>query len=327
MSNFEGSSERPAPAVILQEERTPAQPQHQVLLREGTVILRWIFGFLDGQNLPGWKKPPRWPQIASTGRPQETSTRFRNVTFVAIDIDELQEQDNGMPIRFHIGISILQTKVLHGLCDDPLAFTGSQTNTIRSYHWVVEDPQYFSKNDDRFCFGQHQCIPLSGLGERLKELLKPFSPRILVAHGISRERTVLRRLNIDLNQIFEIDTAKAARYPLQELHDSMLKKLLRDFDIPYGGGLLHFAGNDAHFVLRALLMIAVRDARRELKDVPAWVPVFEAVARAPLPPTPLTRAQKAAIKRREMEVARLQDELTLFRERWVDELEARKTPE
>lgn len=97
-----------------------------------------------------------------------------------------------------------------------------------------------------------------------------------------------------------IDTTKAARYPLQEFHDSTLKKLLQDFNIPFTGGLLHFAGNGAHYVLRALLMIAVRDARRELEDTPAWVSVFEAVARAPLPPMPLTRQQRAAIQRRQM---------------------------
>ncbi|KAK1243202.1 hypothetical protein MKX07_003830 [Trichoderma sp. CBMAI-0711] len=327
MSDFEASSQRPAPARILNEEQTPAQPKRQVFLREGTVILRWIFGFYDSRNLPGWKKPPGWPQIGSTWQSQKPNTRFKDVTFVAIDMDELEERNDGMPIRFHIGISILQTKDLHGLCHDPFPITGFQTNIIRSYHWAVEDSQYFAKNDSRFCFGQHECIPLSGLEGRLKELLKPFSPRILVAHGISRERIVLRRLNIDLNQIFEIDTAKAARYPLQELHDSTLRKLLQDFDIPCEGGLLHFAGNDAHFALRALLMIAVRDARRELKDLPTWVPVFEAVAQAPLPPIPLTRAEKAAIKRREREAARLQDELYQFRERWVEELERKKQPE
>ncbi|EHK26393.1 uncharacterized protein TRIVIDRAFT_218557 [Trichoderma virens Gv29-8] len=111
-----------------------------------------------------------------------------------------------------------------------------------------------------------------------------------------------------MNPIFEIDTTKAARYPLQEFHDSTLKKLLKYFGIPFTGELLHFAGNDAHFVLRALLMIAVRDARRELENIPAWVPLFEAIARAPLPPMPLTRARKAAIKRWEMKSPEQQEE-------------------
>jgi hypothetical protein len=45
-------------------------------------------------------------------------------------------------------------------------------------------------------------------------------------------------------------------------------------------------------------MIAVRDAQRELKDIPAWVPVFEAIARAPLPPMLLTRKKNQKKRRR-----------------------------
>lgn len=327
MPSIEASSERPAPVEGVKGEQASAQQERQVFLREGTVVLRWLFGYYDGRNLPGWKEPPCWPDTASTWRSQKPNTRFKDVTLVGIDIDELQEQDDGIPISFHIGISILHTKDLHDRCHAPLPLTDSQANIIRSYHWAVEDSQYFSKNDDRFCFGKRRCIALSDFEESLKKLLGPFDPLILVVHGISRERMVLRKLNINLNPIFEIDTTKAARYPLQELHDSTLRKLLRGFDMPCADGLLHFAGNDAHFVLRVLLMIAVRDARRELKDIPAWVPVFEAVARAPLPPMPLTRAQKAAIRRQERKKAELEAELEAelarFREQWMKELRSR----
>ncbi|KEY71632.1 hypothetical protein S7711_08098 [Stachybotrys chartarum IBT 7711] len=69
-------------------------------------------------------------------------------------------------------------------------------------------------------------------------------------------------------------------------HSYTLKKLLEEFSIPFTDDRLHVAGNDAHFTLRALLMIAVCDVRRELDEAPVWVwvPVLEAVARAPLPP-------------------------------------------
>lgn len=291
MSNIEASSERPAPVEIMEEEQASAQPERQVFLREGTVVLRWLFGYYDKRNLPGWTKPPRWSQLSIWLPQKKLKARSRDATLVGIDIDELKEQD-GMPIQFHIGISILHTKHLHDLCHAPLPFVDSQANVIQSYHWVIQDSEYFTYNDNRFCFGKHRCIPLSRLEECLKKLLAPCYPLILVAHGDSRERIVLQKLNVNLKPIFMIDTSIAARYPLREFHDSTLKKLLRDFDIPFTGELLHIAGNDAHFVLRALLMIAVRDARQELEDIPAWVPVFEAVARAPLPPMPLTRKQK-----------------------------------
>jgi hypothetical protein len=233
----------------MEEEQASAQPERQVFLREGTIVLRWLFGYLNKRNLPGWTKPLRWPHTLSTWLPKKPKTRFREATLIDIDIDGVKEQD-GIPVQFHIGISILHTKHLH---NEPLPFTESQAKIIRSFHWVVQDPNYFDKNENRFCFDEHRCIPLSSLEECLKKLLGPHYPLILVVHGISRERIVLRKLNIDLNPIFIIDTTKAARYPLQEFHDSTLKKFLQGFDIPFTGRLLHFTGNDAHFILRLYL--------------------------------------------------------------------------
>jgi hypothetical protein len=307
VQNLKASLERPMSAEIMEEDQGVAEPDRRVFLREETIVLRWLFGYLDKRNLPGWTKPLSWPHTLSTWLPKKPKTRFREATLVSIDIDGVREQD-GMPVQFHLGISILPTKQLHNLCHGPFPLTESQANIIRSFHLVVQDLNYFDKNDNRFCFGKCKCIPLSSLEERLNKLLRPYYPLILVVHGISRERIVVQTLNIRLNPIFTIDTKKAARYPLQEFHDSTLKKLLQDFNIPFQGGLLHFAGNDAHFALRALLMIAVCDARRELEDTPAWISVFEAVARAPLPPVPLTRQEKAAIQRRKMKDSKQLDE-------------------
>lgn len=66
-----------------------------------------------------------------------------------------------------------------------------------------------------------------------------------------------------------IDTSKATRHSLWELHDSKLKERLQDIDILVTGELFRLSGNDAHFVLRALLMIAMCDTRRELGGISA----------------------------------------------------------
>lgn len=50
MSNIEASSERPTPVEITKEEQSPDQPERQVFLREGTVVLCWLFGYYDDQN-------------------------------------------------------------------------------------------------------------------------------------------------------------------------------------------------------------------------------------------------------------------------------------
>lgn len=326
MSTIETSSERRTPIDSVERDQVPAQPERPVFLREETVILRWLFGYYDKRNLPAWTKPPRWPHTLSTWLPLKPRTRFRAATLVGIDIHGLREE-GGMPTQFHIGISILHTKDLHSLCHFSSAVTDSpREKTIQSYHWAVEDPEYFAKHDNRFCFGKHRCIPLSSFKESFEKLLKRFYPLILVSHGMSRERIVLQKLDIDLKPLFMIDKTKAARYPLREYHDSKLKKLLKDFDIPFTGELLHFAGNDAHFVLRALLMIAVHDARKELEAIPAWVPVFEGVARAPLPPVPLKRAQKAAIKRREKRnPVQEAEKRAVSQARWASGLRSRTT--
>lgn len=326
MATTEASCERPTPKGHTEEEQIPPQTKRQVFCREETLILRWLFGYYDKGNLPDGTKPPQWPHTLSTWLPQKPRTRFRAATLAGIDIDALREKDR-MPIRFHIGISILHTKDLHSLChsSSPCANPALE-NIIQSHHWAVEDPNYFANDDNRFCFGKHRCMPLSSFNDSLEKLLKRFYPLILVCHGISRERIVLRKLGVDLKQLFMIDTTKAARYPLREFHDSTLKKLLKDFDIPWAGELLHFVGNDAHFVLRTLLIVAVHDARKELKDVPAWVPVFEAVARAPLPPVTLTQAQKAAIKRREKrDPVKYAEERAASKARWSNVLRSRTT--
>jgi hypothetical protein len=235
----------------MEEEQSFVQSERQVFLREGTIVLRWLFGYYDVRHLPDDAIPPRWPQTLSTWKPQKPKTNFRAVTLVSIDIDELKEQ-NGVPVQFHIGISVLPIQDLHDQCHLSSLHAQSTPYSIRSYHWAVEDTDYYLKHDNLFYFGRHRCIPLSHLEERLKGLLGKSSPLILIVHGGHREVTVLKKLNINLNPIFIIDTTKAARYPLQAFYDYTLKKLLQDFGIPLTSEQLHVAGNDAHFTLRVL---------------------------------------------------------------------------
>ncbi|KAI9163980.1 Ankyrin repeat domain-containing protein [Paramyrothecium foliicola] len=294
--------ERSTLNVLMEENQTTAQPEgeRRVFLREGTVVLRWLFGYFNKEQIPGSNNiPNRWPNNPSTWLTPKGKIKFRKSTLVSIDIDELKEQD-GVPVQFHMGISILHTKDLQDQCHSHSSMhaDGSKPYIIQSHHWVIGDRNYYAQHDDRFCFGKHQSMPLASLEKKLKGLPGSFSPLILVVHGGHREVTLLQKLDINLKPIFTVDTTKAARYPLQAFYDFTLKKLLVDFGIPVTGEHLHVAGNDAHFTLRVLLMIAVTDVRRELDELPPWVPVFETIARAPLPPMPLTRDQKAAVKRR-----------------------------
>jgi hypothetical protein len=292
LSSRQRIQERHTRKAVMEQQATPTHPARQVL-REETAILRWLFGY---SNTQGLNTSPRWLHCKSTWQPQKWKTRFRRVTLVAIDVDELKEQ-GGIPTQFHMGVSVLHTQDLHDQCHSS---SRPKPSIIQSHHWVVENSAHMSSNSNRFRFWHYQCVPLCRLAERLKHLLGGFGayPLILVVHGGHRERTVLRTLGIDLKPIFTVDTLLAARYPLQRRCNLSLSTLLTDFGIHFETGHLHVAGNDAHFTLRVILMIAACDARRETDKDPAWVPAFEAIAQSPVQ-MPLKRHQRAAIKKRD----------------------------
>ncbi|KAK0706844.1 hypothetical protein B0T26DRAFT_596607, partial [Lasiosphaeria miniovina] len=79
-----------------------------------------------------------------------------------------------------------------------------------------------------------------------------------------------------LHPRYIIDTAKAAQHPLQLSYRCSLESLLERLDISFRN--LQAAVNDVNFVLRALLMLAVRDAERQLDAsvLPYWLLTFKA---------------------------------------------------
>lgn len=207
---------------------------------------------------------------------------LKRVRLLSIDIDALHE-DNGIIQSFHMGISILDTQSMQGLVHRlPTPDAHSMRHVIQSSHYVVGDMDHHRRKPNTFLFGRRHMISISDVEAVLKKKMSP-SPNILVVHGGLIELSVLRRLNIQLNPLYTIDTVKAAQHPLKLFYRYSLEKLLIELKIPYAQ--LHHAGNDAHFTLRALLMIAVRDAEQLLKKPPDWVPIFKAVALAPRPPT------------------------------------------
>ncbi|OAQ61509.1 ribonuclease H-like protein [Pochonia chlamydosporia 170] len=177
-----------------------------------------------------------------------------------------------------LAYSVLRTQDLHDQCHSPPSDAEDlKPDIIQSRHWLVQNNQYYSKNDNLFCFGKPRSVLLCKLEGRLKGLLANSSPLILVVHGGHRQTTLLQKLNINLAPVFTLDTTSCPLSTPDFLHLS-LKRLLQAFSIPFTGDRLHVAGNDAHFTLRVLLMIAVTDVQRELDEAPAWVPVFEAIA-------------------------------------------------
>lgn len=254
---------------------TSAMLPHAGLLRDETLILRWLFGYQESVSLPSGVQQPQFP-----------SKDPDSVRFLSIDIDSLQE-DDGVIQNLHVGISVLDFESLKTpVATGSTAGLATKKQPIESHHYIIGNPKFARRKANKFLFGNPETIPLSGL----KDQLQSFTSNrgiILIFHGGHRELWALKALDIHLTPLYTIDTVKAAQYPLQLSHRCSLEKLLSQLEIPFAA--LHNAGNDAHFVLRAFLMLAVRDAQRELALAPDALPGkllnSRATAQAPWPST------------------------------------------
>ncbi|KAE8454450.1 hypothetical protein EG329_000073 [Mollisiaceae sp. DMI_Dod_QoI] len=97
---------------------------------------------------------------------------------------------------------------------------------------------------------------------------------VLVGHKISAELDIMEKIGIDLRDqnffsiegILNIPTiTKGLGLPFSQ--PPSLGRVLQYLDIPFENRYLHNAGNDAHFTLRALLMLAtIAFGRMDLND-------------------------------------------------------------
>ena len=162
----------------------------------------------------------------------------------------------------HIGVSILDARSLRDVISDKKDV--AETNIIESHHFVVRNSNFARPKSNRFLFGKFETVSLPEIRRRL-DVVTGGRNVVLVCHGGDREQHVLSRMDINVHPLPTIDTVKAAQHPLQLPYRYSLEKLLEVFGIPFTK--LHSAGNDAHFVLRTLLMIVVRDANDQLGSI------------------------------------------------------------
>ncbi|KAL4730444.1 hypothetical protein ACLX1H_002479 [Fusarium chlamydosporum] len=276
---------------------TPVEPAHKGILRDETVMLRWLFGYCRNAQLINGIS---WPDIPQTSVPRGFNSDVKDLGFLSIDVDHFRVE-NGVIQRVEAGVSYLKAQSLLGLSHDKSTQGDDRASrVIKSHHLVFGSKVAFSWKNYHFLFGKARPIKLTNLGTWLKGFTR--KPYVLVVHGGGQELSLLSLLDIKLEPVFIIDTVKLAQFPLQLWYRNSLKKLLEEFEVPYSH--LHIAGNDAHLTLRVFLMIAVRDAEIHLKgkNLPDWIPILKAVARSPLPPRPSTRREVAATAEAEAEL-------------------------
>ncbi|KAF4951857.1 hypothetical protein FSARC_12795 [Fusarium sarcochroum] len=275
---------------------TPVEPAHKGILRDETVVLRWIFGYCRNAQLINGMS---WPDISQTSVPRGFNSDVKDLAFLSIDIDHFRVE-NGVIQRVEVGVSYLKAQALQLLHGKSTQGDDLASRVIRSRHWVFGSKVGFSWKHYHFLFGKARPInKITDLGTWLKGFTR--KPYVLIVHGGNQELSLLSLLDIKLEPVFIIDTVKAAQFPLQLWYRNSLKEMLEKFEVPYSH--LHIAGNDAHLTLRVFLMIAVRDAEIHLeeKNLPDWIPILKAVAQSPLPPRPPTRREIAAIAEAEAE--------------------------
>lgn len=238
--------------------------------------LAWLLGY--GAQVQPSGAP--WPDLSELVL-ENANLSLRNVRFLSIDIDKLHEDKAGIR-QFDIGVSILDTEQIYQqLRLPPNRRKNLGVHLIKSRHYIVENTKRDIEKRIKFSFGGCRVMSLPKLRKKLKDKIEGRNV-VLVMHGAATEVSVMKSLNINLNPVFTIDTTTAVRHLFRRTN---LHCLLKEYEIPHKSRSLHHAGNDAHFILRVLLMIAVRHVRDKLggAELPGWVPVFETVARSPKP--------------------------------------------
>ncbi|KAF9772975.1 hypothetical protein IL306_009269 [Fusarium sp. DS 682] len=283
-------------------ENALVEPIHKGILRDETIMLRWIFGYCpDSQLLNGVS----WPDLTQTSVAKGVNSHIKDLGFLSIDIDRLREE-NGAIQQVQIGVSFLKAQSLQELHRNATPGSNLASQVIKSQHWVIGAKGAFSWKGYHLLLGKARSMNIPDLGAELEKFTR--KPYVLVVHEAKQELSFLERLNIKLDPVFILDTVKAAQFPLQLYYRNSLQQLLEEFEIPYAQ--LHVAGNDAHLTLRALLMIAVRDAEIQLagRQLPDWIPILKYVAQSPLPPRPPTKRELAGLAAAEAERQKMVEE-------------------
>lgn len=271
---------------------------HLCILREENLALRQIMGY-NTDSLEDF--PYSIPQLGQC----IPGTSIKDLLVVSIDVDHPRWYLPIQDLSCHIGVSILDTRCLASKIDDP-------SKAIISYQFVTDNSKSCRTAKKRFLFGETETMSVSGVAPRLAELVKDRD-YVLAGHGTEEDIKSLNQIHPSIirNSAYVLDTVKVAQFPLQLYYRYNLGKLLDEHGIKYAN--LHAAGNDAHFALKALLMLAVRDGllapHREMLGHPdALFLALEAIAHAPIqlpvwtdePPPKSTLPAKKAKKEREM---------------------------
>lgn len=186
---------------------------------------------------------------------------------------------NELPIKFHLGVSTFDIRSLELIEKGEMDLE----KAVESHFYLVHDPIFHPLNSFDFLRGKPEMATDPQVDEMLKNLCSP--PNILVTYGPKREHRALKKMGLDLSRTYVFDISNMAMKMFDLPHAMPLKWLLEKLGIEFDDELLHVAGNDAYFALRAMLLMTALDAEKHPtpRKVPTWVPTFRAIGKARLP--------------------------------------------
>lgn len=246
---------------------------HMGILREENIALRCILGY----NLATIDDSP-YP-VPYLGECLDRS-QIKDILLISVDVDHprislaLEEQN------YHIGISVFDTRCL-------VRPINSNEEAIVSYQFITKPAKSCLWAAKRFLFGSTELVSLPTLGDRIKQLTRGRH-YAFVGHQLGQDIRLIRHIDASIVEraLYLIDTVKLAQFPLQLYYRYKLEELLDALGI--ASAKLHTAGNDAHFALKALLLLPTWDALQtgipQLSYEKALLRRLRGMATAPIPP-------------------------------------------
>ncbi|TVY12864.1 hypothetical protein LARI1_G009457 [Lachnellula arida] len=205
------------------------------------------------------------PTIANAS--ERTPTEYSDILFIYIDFENGKQiksrvTENGCigKIQAQAGVSIFDTRTL---INSALPSSSQETPLpvgLKTYNiGLGGSPSTKKLVDRRFLFGETKWIQLADLSASIDKLVDRTRNIVLVGHGFAADLHVLKALGFDLETsiIGILDTEAEARAvfgPPDERGGLRLGRVLARLKCSVGG--CHVAGNDANFILCALLLLA-----------------------------------------------------------------------
>lgn len=168
---------------------------------------------------------------------------------VAIDFENsntIRPRGQIQDTAIEVGLAILDTYKLRSIPHNNKDVAPKNDNIVSTYNFAA---------GSSFPFEESSKITTTDILRSIEKIIPRSRNIIPVGFELARDPLALRRLRFDLKSSFYgiVDTAWIANEVFS--FTGALEDLLHRLKCPFGR--LHRAGNDAHFTLRALLLLAI----------------------------------------------------------------------